>query len=120
MVVDRQEVKTYIRDVAGSTVAAKEGWDIRHTTDFHSDVWYYLRGEEYSAQLDYFIRCIAEGRRENISSFTSAVQTDCVVSAMSLDAGGARRRIVDAGARTPAQSRTGSGGLMSLVTGALR
>ncbi|GLR86561.1 Gfo/Idh/MocA family protein [Bradyrhizobium iriomotense] len=120
MIVDRQEVKTYIRGAAGSTGAAKEGWDIRHTTDFHSDVWYYLRGEEYSAQLDYFIRCIAEGRRENISSFASAAQTDCVVSAMLQDAGGVWRRVVDAGARTPAQSRTDEGGLLSLVTGALR
>ena len=98
---------------------AKEGWDVRHTTDFHRDVWYYLRGEEYSAQLDHFLRCIVEGRRENISSFASAVQTDCVVSAMLQDAGGAWRR-VDSGSRIPAQSRTGSGGLLSLVTGALK
>jgi scyllo-inositol 2-dehydrogenase (NADP+) len=117
MIVDRQEVKTFIRGEASAGVA-EEGWDIRHTTDFHRDVWYYLRGEEYSAQLDYFLRCIAEGRRENISSFASAVQTDCVVSTMLLDAGRAWRR-VDSGSRSPAQSRTGSG-LLSLVTGALK
>ena len=97
---------------------AKEGWDVRHTTDFHRDVWYYLRGEEYSAQLDYFFRCIVEGCRENISSFASAVQTDCVVSAMLQNAGDAWRR-VDSGPRKPAQSRTGSGGFLSLVKGAM-
>jgi scyllo-inositol 2-dehydrogenase (NADP+) len=121
MIVDRQEVKTFIRGARGGVDAgvAKEGWDVRHTTDFHRDVWYYLRGEEYSAQLDHFLRCIVEGRRENISSFASAVQTDCVVSAMLQDAGGAWRR-VDSGSTIPAQGRTGSVGLLSLVTGALK
>jgi scyllo-inositol 2-dehydrogenase (NADP+) len=117
MVVDRQEVKTFIRAAAG--IAAKEGWDVRHTTDLHRDVWYYLRGEEYSAQLDYFFQCIVEGRRENISSFASAVQTDCVVSAMLQNAGEAWRR-VESRSRSPALSRNGSGGFLSSVRGALR
>lgn len=116
MVVDRQEVKTYIRAAAGSAVAAKEGWDIRHTTDFHSDVWYYLRGEEYSAQLDHFFQCIVEGRRENISSFESAVQTDCVVASMLQNAGEAWRQ-VDSGSRSPTLSPNGSGGFLSAVMG---
>ena len=119
MIVDRQEVKTFIRGTAACAGVAKEGWDVRHTTDFQRDVWYYLRGEEYSAQIDYFIRSIVEGRRENISSFASAVQTDSVVSAMLQDTDGARLR-VESGSRTPAQSRTVSGGLLSLVTGALK
>lgn len=116
MVVDRQEVKTFIRTAAGGAAAAKEGWDVRHTTDFHRDVWYYLRGEEYSAQLDYFFQCILEGRRENISSFESAVQTDCVVAAMLQNAGEARHR-VDAESRSPAPSRNGTGGFLSAVMG---
>ncbi|WP_407180062.1 Gfo/Idh/MocA family protein [Bradyrhizobium sp. STM 3562] len=119
MVVDRQELKTYIRAAAGSAGVAKEGWEVRYTTDFHSDVWYYLRGEEYSAQLDYFLRCIVEGRRDNISSFASAVQTDCVVSAMLQDARDTWRP-VDSAPRGPAQSRTQSGGLLSQVTAALK
>jgi predicted dehydrogenase len=119
MIVDRQEVKTFIRATAGSAGVAKEGWDVRHPTDFHSDVWYYLRGEEYSAQLDYFLRCIVDGRRENISSFASAVQTDCVVSAMLQNAGDARRR-VDPVPTVPTQSPSRSGGFLSSVKGALR
>jgi predicted dehydrogenase len=119
MVVDRQEVKTFIRAATGSAAAAKEGWDVRHTTDFHHDVWYYLRGEEYSAQLDYFFKCIVEGRRENISSFASAVQTDSVVSAMLQDARAARRR-VESGSAIPVQGRTGAVGFLSLVTGAMK
>jgi predicted dehydrogenase len=118
MIVDRQEVKTFIRAAAEDTVVAKEGWDIRYTTDFHSDVWYYLRGEEYSAQLDYFLRCIVDGRRENISSFASAAQTDRVVSAMLQNAGDAKRR-VDSRLTIPAQGRSRSGGFLSSVKAAL-
>jgi scyllo-inositol 2-dehydrogenase (NADP+) len=119
MIVDRQEVKTFIRATADSAGVTKEGWDVRYTTDFESDVWYYLRGEEYSAQLDYFFRCIVDGRRENVSSFASAVQTDCVVSAMLQNAGDARRQ-VEAMPTVPAQNPSRSGGFLSSVRGALR
>jgi scyllo-inositol 2-dehydrogenase (NADP+) len=80
IIADRQEVKTFIRDASTGCVAEARGWNIRHTTDFPADVWYYLRGEEYSAQIDYFFRCIADGRKHNISSFAAALQTDQVVS----------------------------------------
>lgn len=119
MVVDRQELKTYVRIAGRNTAQVKEGWDVRYTTDFDSNVWYYLRGEEYSAQIDHFLRCIEEGRHDNISSFASAVQTDRVVAAMLLDAKGTGRR-VEAASRIPAQDRAASGGLLSLVTGALK
>jgi hypothetical protein len=119
MIVDRQEVKTFIRATPGSAVVAKEGWDVRYTTDFHNDVWYYLRGEEYSAQLDHFFRCIVDGRRDNISSFASAAQTDRVVSAMLQNAGDAKRR-VEPGITISSQSPSRSGGFLSTVKGALR
>jgi scyllo-inositol 2-dehydrogenase (NADP+) len=118
MIVDRQEVKTFIRATAGSAGVAKEGWDVRYTTDFHNDVWYYLRGEEYSAQLDYFLRCILDGVRENISSFASAAQTDRVVSAMLQNAGDTKRQ-VDTRLTIPIQSRSRSGGFLSSVKAAL-
>jgi scyllo-inositol 2-dehydrogenase (NADP+) len=118
MIVDRQEVKTFIRATAGNPAVTKEGWDIRYTTDFQNDVWYYLRGEEYSAQIDHFLRCIVDGRRENISSFASAAQTDRVVSAMLQNAGDAKHR-VDTRLTIPAQSRSRSGGFLSSVKAAL-
>jgi len=118
MIVDRQEVKTFIRATGESATVAKEGWDTHYTTDFHNDVWYYLRGEEYSAQLDYFLRCIGDGRRENISSFASAAHTDCVVSAMLQNAKDSKRR-VDSRLTIAAQSQSRSGGFLSSVKSAL-
>jgi scyllo-inositol 2-dehydrogenase (NADP+) len=83
IVVDRQEIKAFLREANDS---APMGWNVRNTTDLPNDVWYYLRGEEYSAQIDYFIQCIKEGRKENVSSFASAVETDRLVSMMLQDA----------------------------------
>ena len=85
LIVDRQEIKTYFRDGSSEGVPIQRGWDVQYTTNLPQDVWYYLRGEEYSAQLDYFFRCIIEGRKENISSFASATETDEVVSMMQKD-----------------------------------
>jgi scyllo-inositol 2-dehydrogenase (NADP+) len=42
-------------------------------------VWYYLRGEEYSAQIDYFVKAIENKSRDNVNSFRSALQTDKLV-----------------------------------------
>jgi predicted dehydrogenase len=88
MIVDRQELKTYIRRATDdSNAALKPGWNIRYATDFPEPVWYYLRGEEYSSQIDYFIRCILAGRQDNVSSFASAVETDVALSMMLQDGG---------------------------------
>ena len=91
LIVDRQELKVFVKDPAELAIPLTQGWNIRYTTDFPSYVEYYLRGEEYSSQIDYFIRCIAEGRRDNISSFAHAVQTDSIVSMMLEDAEQNRR-----------------------------
>ena len=37
---------------------------MRYTTELTDEVWFYLRGEEYSAQLDAFVERIARGQIE--------------------------------------------------------
>jgi len=84
---DRQECQTYLRDDAAAPADYKKGWNVRYTTDMTEPVWFYLRGEEYSAQLDYFVRCIEEkGARSNVNSFEEAMMTDRVISMMIADA----------------------------------
>jgi len=78
MIVDRQEIKTFIHEPTDPSV--KPGWNARYITDLPNEVWYYLRGEEYSAQIDYFIQCIKESRKDSVSSFATAIETDLVVS----------------------------------------
>lgn len=89
--VDRQEIQVFLRDTANPPAGYQVGWNVRYTTDLTEPVWFYVRGEEYSAQLDYFIRCIRDGRKENVNSFESAAMTDKVIAMMITDAqGGAR------------------------------
>lgn len=84
---DRQECQVYLRDVANIPAGYQSGWNVRYTTDLTDQVWFYLRGEEYSAQLDYFIRSIEQARvDENINSFENALMTDKVISMMVSDA----------------------------------
>jgi predicted dehydrogenase len=83
---DRQECQVFLRDTATVPAGYKEGWNVRYTTDLTDEVWFYIRGEEYSAQLDYFVNCIAEKKSENVNSFASAFQTDQIISMLIADA----------------------------------
>ena len=55
------------------------GWTIRYITDLQEPVAYYLRGEEYSAQIDSFVQAVEGGVRDNENSFASAYETDQVI-----------------------------------------
>jgi predicted dehydrogenase len=83
---DRQECQTFLRDGAKVPEGYKPGWNVKYTTDLTDPVWFYLRGEEYSAQLDYFVQSIKERRRENLNSFASAAMTDRVIDMLIADA----------------------------------
>ncbi len=84
---DRQECQAYFRDIADVPAGYQAGWNVRYTTDLTKPVWFYLRGEEYSAQLDYFVSCIEEKRTNgNVNSFTDAMMTDRVIAMIIADA----------------------------------
>jgi predicted dehydrogenase len=84
---DRQECQVYLRDDISVPIGYQKGWNVRYTTDMTEPVWFYLRGEEYSAQLDYFVRSIEEnGATANVNSFEEAMKTDRVISMMIADA----------------------------------
>ncbi len=67
--VDRQECQVYIRDTATPPSGYAHGWNARYTTDLTEPVWFYLRGEEYSAQIDAFIQRVKERRTDGRQSF---------------------------------------------------
>ncbi|MCL6262748.1 Gfo/Idh/MocA family oxidoreductase [Craterilacuibacter sp. RT1T] len=84
---DRQECQVYLRDTAMLPAGYQHGWNVRYTTELTAPVWFYVRGEEYSAQLDYFIQCIRSGAvNDNINSFSEAQATDRVISMLIADA----------------------------------
>jgi predicted dehydrogenase len=83
---DRQELQIYIRENAEVPDGLRKGWNIQYTTDLTEPVWFYLRGEEYSAQIDHFIQAVKSEHVDTRSTFRSAVDADLVASAMATDA----------------------------------
>src|SRR5665213_1450807 len=84
--VDRQEVQVYLRNDDESFEDFKAGWNVRYTTELTKPVWFYVRGEEYSAQIDHFAQCIKTNTTP-ISTFRSATDTSLVATMMRKDAG---------------------------------
>lgn len=75
---DRQECRVYLKD--GHSVPGYEsGWTIRYITELQAPVNYYLRGEEYSAQIDAFAEAVARRDHAAENSFASAASTDAVI-----------------------------------------
>jgi predicted dehydrogenase len=79
LVADRQECKVHLR---AAFEQYPTGWTIRYITDLQEPVSYYLRGEEYSAQLDAFVEAARRGSAEHENSFASASQTDQVIDSI--------------------------------------
>ncbi|KQZ23389.1 Gfo/Idh/MocA family protein [Microbacterium sp. Root553] len=83
---DRQEIHVYLRDTATIPEGYRAGWNVRYTTDLTEAPWFYLRGEEYSAQLDAFVQRAQAGSSAGTNDFASAAVTDRVISMISEDA----------------------------------
>lgn len=119
---DRQEVQVYLRDNALIPEGYRAGWTVRYTTELSTAPWFYLRGEEYSNQLDTFVSRVRNRRLEGPNTFTSACATDRVIDMILRDSS-APARVVAASAHTgalaggPATSARNSG---SRALGAVR
>lgn len=74
---DRQECQLYLREPLPDLAEYNKGWTVKYTTELTEDRWFYLRGEEYSAQLDDFILAVQAGKTEaDENNFASATETD--------------------------------------------
>ena len=89
LTADRQECQVYLREPHAGMPDAAKGWTVRYTTDLSEEVWFYLRGEEYSAQVDYFAQSIKARRTDGENTFRSALDADRVVAMILADGAGA-------------------------------
>lgn len=79
LISDANELKVYFREERPLDNYVK-GWNVKYITELQEGVDFYLRGEEYSSQLDYFIKS-CEGKVPNsINNFESAANTDKAIS----------------------------------------
>ncbi len=83
-VADRQEVQLFIRNSKEGS-AFTPGWHTRSNPQYGQGSFFYLRGEEYSAQIAHFADCIVT-RKQPVSSFSSAAETDRVIEKIAEDA----------------------------------
>ncbi len=83
---DRQECQAYLRDTAAIPAGYEQGWNVRYATELTDPVGFYLRGEEYSAQIEHFVQRALAGRVEGTNGFDSAAGTDRVIAMMLADA----------------------------------
>ena len=78
IICDATELKIYLKE-ANHKYGFEKGWTIKYITDYAIPVNYYLRGEEYSAQIDCFITNIVNKQPSQINTFEQALYTDKVV-----------------------------------------
>ncbi|GAB2661916.1 Gfo/Idh/MocA family oxidoreductase [Flavihumibacter cheonanensis] len=79
IVSDANELKVYFKDAA-CPAGYSRGWNVKYVTDLTAPVDYYLRGEEYSAQMDHFIKAIQGKVPNEVNSFESAAKTDNAIA----------------------------------------
>lgn len=78
---DRQECQVYLREARAALPGYGKGWTVKYTTELTQDEWFYLRGEEYSAQIARFVEaCLGDagaGADEDPpNDFSTATETD--------------------------------------------
>jgi predicted dehydrogenase len=78
IICDATEIKIYRRE-ANEKENIDRGWTIKYNTDLAIPVSFYLRGEEYSAQIENFIDCVSKKKQTEINSFRQALNTDRVI-----------------------------------------
>jgi scyllo-inositol 2-dehydrogenase (NADP+) len=83
--VDRQEIQIYLRALPKPIENFTQGWNVRYTTELTQPVWFYVRGEEYSAQIDHFVQSVKTGGKA-VSDFRSASDASLVAAMMRQDA----------------------------------
>lgn len=87
--VDRQECQVYLRAPVAGLPGYGKGWTVRYTTELTEDPWFYLRGEEYSHQIDDFVRAVRDGAGRAVENdFRSAALTDRTIAMILADAAG--------------------------------
>lgn len=84
LIVDQQELRVYLRqDDEGGEF--RRGWTVRYVTDLAHPVRFYLRGNEFTLQLDHFIDAVKARRGSAVASFADGAATDAVLQQIAAD-----------------------------------
>jgi predicted dehydrogenase len=81
--VDRQEIRVYLRRDRSDLGDYSQGWNLKYTTELTRPVRFYLRGEEYTAQLDAFVSAVRGNNAPIVNPFRDALETDMTMALLS-------------------------------------
>ena len=84
IVADKHAYKIFLKDDLAYE-GFHQGWNTRYITEFAHPVRFYVRGNEFTRQLDYFVDAILEEQSDNISGFSQAHKTDLLMSSIVAD-----------------------------------
>lgn len=91
--VDRQEIQIYLREAAQAPDGYGKGWTVRYTTELTDEVAFYVRGEEYTAQLDTWVSRIAKRAVSGPADFAEASVADEILYAILKSSDGGLRNL---------------------------
>lgn len=78
--VNAQQLRVYLKKDTKIDDTLQQGWNVSYLTDHSLPTDFYLRGEEYSAQIDSFVNAIEQHDVSNQNSFASALDTDNTIA----------------------------------------
>lgn len=85
IIADKHAYKVYLRE-AQPDAGFHEGWNTRYITEFAQSVRVYVRGNEFTRQLDYFVDAMLKGSTENLAGFAEGHKTDVLMQKIIADA----------------------------------
>ena len=81
IIVSQHELKIFLKS-DNVKCKLKTGWNTIYITDVFKPVNFYVRGNEFTAQLYHFIDCIKDKQTVNICSFSDGADTHKVIDAI--------------------------------------
>lgn len=76
---DRQELQLFLSGKESSVDGYNPGWNVRYITELTQPISFYLRGEEYSAQIEAFGRTILDKETHVQNDFAMSAKTDAAI-----------------------------------------
>ena len=114
LIANKHEYKVYLKETNHEN-GFEKGWNSRYITDLSKNVAFYLRGNEFTRQLYFFIDSIKALRTASDYDFSRALETDIVMDQIVQDAAVPQMKYSTASTPSPQTSRKSSFSLRNFL-----
>jgi predicted dehydrogenase len=80
IIADKHAYKIFLIKQPQEKNGFHQGWNTRYITDLAQNIRFYVRGNEFTQQLDYFVDCILAHQPASMCDFNEAFKTDVVMN----------------------------------------